>query len=109
MKLFDVYPLFDITPIKAEGCYVWDSTGKIPRFIWWARCNINRPTAIRIILKKLQTSFPISDFIPIRYKILCSRNWPINWEKFQDVPITSFFCAIRARKPMKMQLNLRHL
>ncbi len=28
MKLFDVYPLFDITPAKAEGCYVWDSTGK---------------------------------------------------------------------------------
>ncbi len=28
MKLFDVYPLFDITPVKAEGCYVWDSAGK---------------------------------------------------------------------------------
>ena len=28
MKLFDVYPLFDITPVKGKGCYVWDSTGK---------------------------------------------------------------------------------
>jgi acetylornithine/N-succinyldiaminopimelate aminotransferase len=28
MKLFDVYPLFDIIPVKADGCYVWDSTGK---------------------------------------------------------------------------------
>jgi len=28
MKLFDVYPLFNITPVKAEGCYVWDSNGK---------------------------------------------------------------------------------
>lgn len=28
MKLFDVYPLFDITPVKAEGCYVWDKEGK---------------------------------------------------------------------------------
>ena len=28
MNLFDVYPLFNITPVKAEGCYVWDSTGK---------------------------------------------------------------------------------
>ncbi|MBN2772733.1 MAG: aminotransferase class III-fold pyridoxal phosphate-dependent enzyme [Prolixibacteraceae bacterium] len=27
MKLFDVYPLFDITPVKASGCYVWDSMG----------------------------------------------------------------------------------
>ena len=28
MKLFDVYPLFNITPVKAEGCHVWDSEGK---------------------------------------------------------------------------------
>lgn len=27
MKLFDVYPLFNITPVKAEGCYVWDNEG----------------------------------------------------------------------------------
>ena len=27
MNLFDVYPLFDITPVKAEGCYVWDDQG----------------------------------------------------------------------------------
>ncbi|SMO53181.1 acetylornithine aminotransferase [Saccharicrinis carchari] len=24
MKLFDVYPLFNIEPVKAQGCYVWD-------------------------------------------------------------------------------------
>ena len=28
MKLFDVYPLFNITPVKAKGCFVWDSEGK---------------------------------------------------------------------------------
>lgn len=27
MNLFDVYPLFDITPVKAKDCYVWDSKG----------------------------------------------------------------------------------
>ncbi len=27
MKLFDVYPLFDITPVKAKGCQLWDSNG----------------------------------------------------------------------------------
>jgi acetylornithine/N-succinyldiaminopimelate aminotransferase len=27
MKLFDVYPLFDIEPYKAEGSYVWDKSG----------------------------------------------------------------------------------
>lgn len=27
MKLFDVYPLFDIQPTRAEGCFVWDNKG----------------------------------------------------------------------------------
>jgi acetylornithine aminotransferase len=28
MKLFDVYPLFDITPAKAEGSWLWDNKGQ---------------------------------------------------------------------------------
>ncbi len=28
MKPFDVYPLFDITPVKAEGAYLWDDKGE---------------------------------------------------------------------------------
>ena len=27
MELFDVYPLMNVTPVKAEGCYVWDEAG----------------------------------------------------------------------------------
>lgn len=27
MKLFDVYPLFNITPVKGEGCYLYDEQG----------------------------------------------------------------------------------
>lgn len=28
MKLFDVYPLFSITPVKAEGSWIWDDLGR---------------------------------------------------------------------------------
>ena len=28
MNLFDVYSLFDVTPVKALGCKVWDSNGQ---------------------------------------------------------------------------------
>jgi acetylornithine/N-succinyldiaminopimelate aminotransferase len=28
MKLFDVYPLYDITPVKGEGVFVYDENGK---------------------------------------------------------------------------------
>jgi acetylornithine aminotransferase len=27
MKIFDVYPLFDVDPVKAIGCYLWDKNG----------------------------------------------------------------------------------
>jgi acetylornithine aminotransferase len=27
MKLFDVYPLFDVTPVSAKGCYITDDKG----------------------------------------------------------------------------------
>ncbi len=27
MNLFDVYPLFDINPVRGQGCYVWDENG----------------------------------------------------------------------------------
>src|SRR6187551_466763 len=28
MKLFDVYPLFDITPVKAQGSWLWNEKGE---------------------------------------------------------------------------------
>ncbi|MFK5878418.1 MAG: aminotransferase class III-fold pyridoxal phosphate-dependent enzyme [Flavobacteriaceae bacterium] len=28
MNLFNVYPLFNVTPIKAKGCFVWDEKGE---------------------------------------------------------------------------------
>ena len=28
MNLFDVYPLFDITPVKAQGSWIWDDKGE---------------------------------------------------------------------------------
>ena len=27
MKLLNVYPLFDLEPVRAEGCYLWDKNG----------------------------------------------------------------------------------
>ena len=28
MKLFDVYPLFDVNIVKGQGCRVWDDKGQ---------------------------------------------------------------------------------
>ena len=27
MKLLNVYPLFELEPVRAEGCYFWDKNG----------------------------------------------------------------------------------
>ena len=27
MNLFNVYPLYNVTPVKAKGCHVWDEKG----------------------------------------------------------------------------------
>ncbi|AOW20434.1 aspartate aminotransferase family protein [Urechidicola croceus] len=29
MNLFNVYPLYDVTPVKAKGCFVWDDKDRI--------------------------------------------------------------------------------
>ena len=28
MELFDVYSLFDVTPVRAKGCRIWDDKGQ---------------------------------------------------------------------------------
>mgnify|MGYP000060846906 FL=1 len=28
MKLFDVYPLFDVNIVQGKGCHVWDDKGQ---------------------------------------------------------------------------------
>ena len=28
MELFDVYPLYDVTPVSAKGCYIIDDKGQ---------------------------------------------------------------------------------
>src|SRR5574344_1441565 len=28
MNLFDVYNVFDVTPVKAKGCHIWDDEGQ---------------------------------------------------------------------------------
>jgi len=29
MKLFDVYPLFDVNIVRGKGCKVWDDKGQV--------------------------------------------------------------------------------
>jgi acetylornithine/N-succinyldiaminopimelate aminotransferase len=58
MKLFDVYPLFNITPVKASGCFVWDSEGNKYLDLYGGHAVISighsHPYYIRKISEQLQ-------------------------------------------------------
>lgn len=57
MNLFDVYPLFDITPVKAQGEYVWDSEGKKYLDLYGGHAVISighsHPKYVEIVSKQL--------------------------------------------------------
>jgi acetylornithine/N-succinyldiaminopimelate aminotransferase len=110
MKLFDVYPLFDITPVKAEGCYVWDSAGKKYLDLYGGHAVISighsHPHYIQKITNQLSDIGFYSNSIqnPLQHEL--ARETGKNL-RLPRLPAYSF--AIRARKLMKMQLNLPHL
>nr|WP_319572062.1 aspartate aminotransferase family protein [uncultured Draconibacterium sp.] len=58
MELFNVYPLFDIAPVKAEGCYVWDENGKKYLDLYGGHAVISighsHPTYVEKISNQLQ-------------------------------------------------------
>ncbi|MEL7586912.1 MAG: aminotransferase class III-fold pyridoxal phosphate-dependent enzyme [Prolixibacteraceae bacterium] len=58
MELFDVYALLNITPVKAEGCYLWDDQGKKYLDLYGGHAVISighsHPRYIEKISKQLQ-------------------------------------------------------
>jgi len=58
MELFDVYSLFDITPVKAEGCYLWDDQGRKYLDLYGGHAVISvghsHPHYVKKISKQLQ-------------------------------------------------------
>jgi acetylornithine/N-succinyldiaminopimelate aminotransferase len=58
MKLFDVYPLFDIVPVRAEGSLVWDDKGTQYLDLYGGHAVISighsHPHYVRAITEQLQ-------------------------------------------------------
>lgn len=75
MKLFDVYPLFDINIVKGKGCHVWDDQGTEYLDLYGGHAVISighaHPYYVEMISKQLHSW----DFIPIRWLTSYSRKW----------------------------------
>ncbi|MGV8091278.1 MAG: aspartate aminotransferase family protein [Mangrovibacterium sp.] len=58
MELFDVYSLFNITPVRAEGCYLWDDQGQCYLDLYGGHAVISvghsHPHYVEKISKQLQ-------------------------------------------------------
>ncbi len=58
MELFDVYPLYDVTPVKAEGIYVYDKTGRPYLDLYGGHAVLSighkHPTYIKALRKQLR-------------------------------------------------------
>lgn len=69
MKLFDVYPLIDVTPAKAEGSYFWDENGTEYLDLYGGHAVISighsHPTYIKYITQQLNNIGFYSNYVKI--------------------------------------------
>ena len=69
MKLFDVYPLIDVTPSKAEGSYFWDENGTEYLDLYGGHAVISighsHPTYLKYITEQLNNIGFYSNYVKI--------------------------------------------
>ena len=72
MKLFDVYPLFDIEIKSGKGCYTYDTEGNEYLDLYGGHAVISIGHSHPYYINK------ILHFTPTRSKTVSNSNWPIN-------------------------------
>lgn len=69
MKLFDVYPLIEVTPAKAEGSYFWDENGTEYLDLYGGHAVISighsHPTYVKYITEQLNNIGFYSNYVKI--------------------------------------------
>ena len=69
MKLFDVYPLIDVTPAKAEGSYFWDENGTEYLDLYGGHAVISighsHPTYVKYITEQINNIGFYSNYVKI--------------------------------------------
>jgi len=77
MKLFDVYPLLNIEPVRGEGCYIFDSEGNQYLDMYGGHAVISighsHPTYIRALTQQLEKIgfYSNSVLIPQQQELAC--------------------------------------
>ena len=102
MKLFDVYPLFNIVPVKAEGCWLWDDKGEKYLDLYGGHAVISighsHPKYVRALTDQLSNIAFYSNSIrnPIQEQLAQKLG------QFSGYPDYQLFLVTQALKRMKM-------
>lgn len=75
MKLFDVYPLFDINIVKGKGCHVWDDQGTEYLDLYGGHAVISIGHAHPYYVEMISKQVAQLGFIPIRWLTSYNRKW----------------------------------
>lgn len=102
MKLFDVYPLFDVTPVRARDVYVFDDQDTQYLDLYGGHAVISIGHAHPKYVESITQQLNQIGFYSNAVKNPLQLNWPKNWPKILDVKITNYFCVVRGQRPMKM-------
>jgi len=97
MKLFDVYPVNDITIVKARGSYVWDHEGQQYLDLYGGHAVISIGHTHPHYVQRITTSSIKWLFIPTPFISRCSRSWPVSWERYRAGRTTSSSFVTRGR------------
>ena len=98
MKLFDVYPLFDINIVKGKGCHVWDDKGTEYLDLYGGHAVISighaHPHYVEMLGKQVATLGFYSNSV-------INELQQNGWERSADTMIIPFSLSTAEPKPTK--------
>jgi len=102
MNLFDVYSLWNIEPVKAQGCRLWDKEGTEYLDFYGGHAVISIGHSHPTYVQALQNQVAKIGFYSNSVQNSLQKNWLPGWVNNADTLIIRCSYAIPALKPMKM-------
>ena len=102
MNLFDVYPINNITIVKAKGSYVWDDNDVKYLDMYGGHAVISIGHTNPHWVKRIEDQLHQIAFIPTPLKFPYSNSLQKNWVKFPAKKITNYSFVIQEQKQMRM-------
>lgn len=102
MKLFDVYPLFDITPVKAKGSWLWDDKNEKYLDLYGGHAVISVGHSHPHYVKRITDQLNQIGFYSNSVQNPLQEQFATKLERSVDILTINCFCVTQARRQMKM-------